>query len=213
MTFRENAWFSVVINHLLNSSSTSPRIISCTQQNGCSMQPSRSMCACVCVCETSSMLQCAAPKSIDFAVLVTDHVRSTGEDNGVFPKWSSTFIQFWEIWEITKAWITFSLKIFSVTCVSVVQWYHLSFLHSRLKYRNHFYLFNFFVTVCSEYQWKHLGKTPLFSFCSGGIGGSFHLGSQVIWSSPSPSKGGWPAPPLRWVTYPISPVFPWLGLI
>ena len=49
------------------------------------------------------------------------------ENIGVSPKWSRMqWIQ--RIWKITEAWIGLNLRILSVTCVSVVQWYHLCLL-------------------------------------------------------------------------------------
>ena len=64
------------------------------------------------------------------------------------------------IWGITEAWIGFSIRICSVTCVSVVLWYHLCLLHRRSW--AHCSLLLFFIFYLTELiQWKHLEKTPI----------------------------------------------------
>ena len=63
--------------------------------------------------------------------------------------------------EITEAWIVFNLRISSITCVLMVQWYH-SVSHTGDSGFKYSYPFNFFFFLFFFFfvQWKHLGKTP-----------------------------------------------------
>ena len=56
------------------------------------------------------------------------------------------------IWEITEAWMWFSIRIYFITCVSVRQWYHLCLLHRRswVPILQSSFLFCFFFSLNSE---------------------------------------------------------------
>ena len=112
-----------------------------------------------------------------------------------------------------EAWIGFSIRICSVTSVSVVKWYHLCLLHRRswvpAPHCPFYILLIFFCHWIQRIQWKHLEKTPMFSLClsvsRGGRGGILLIGPWSLvpgisrgWgtsvSGPRCPPGGWDMP-------------------
>ena len=84
----------------------------------------------------------------------------------VMVHWDFPFHWIQRIWEITEAWMGFNLRICSVTCVSVIQWYHVCLLHMRWEWKwvqiqqSTVLIFQFLITefayIWGKLNWSHL---------------------------------------------------------
>ena len=115
------------------------------------------------------------------------------------------------IWEITEAWIGFSFRIYSVTCLSVEQWYHLYLLHRRswvlILQSSFWFLIIVFCHGIQKIRWKHLEKTPVSPIKvagGGGWGSQSWLGIEPTGTSYSTLAEGVPSwiPPSQLILLP-----------